>query len=82
MEKLLTDVADIGFAAERAGRQVEKFKDLDDRIGKIMAFIFNLSRDVEDQLENFQNDKTTELEIGFLMDEGIDPWSLFGDKPK
>ena len=81
MEDLLRDVADISFAAERAGLKIDELNGVDDRAGRIMTFIYNLARNVEDYLDEFQNDKSAELEIGFLRGEGVDPWSLFGEKP-
>jgi len=57
MENLLNDVAEIGNAAERAGQAIHELGDIDERVGSIMTFICNLSRDVEDYLENYQTTK-------------------------
>ena len=57
MENLLNDVAEIGNAAERAGQAIYEIGDIDERVGSIMTFISNLSRDVEDYLENYKTTK-------------------------
>jgi len=82
MEELLNDVAEIGLAAERAGLAIDELEGVDDRVGRCMDFIYNLSTDIGIYLEEFKKDKNAELLIGFLRDEGVDPWSLFGDKPE
>jgi hypothetical protein len=82
IEELLDEVAYIRSAAGSAARlAINELEGMDDRVGRCMDFIYNLSGDIEDYLESFKEDKNAELSFGFLCNEGIDPWSLFGDTP-
>ena len=82
MEDLLNDVAEIRFAAERAGDTAAMHGDELEEVGRVLSFIANLAGDIETYLENRQEDEKTELDFDFSMGDGIDPWSLFGESPE
>ena len=82
MDDLLNDVAEIRFAAERAGDTAAMQGDELEEVGRFLAFIANLAGDLEAYLENRRDDENATLEFDFSMGDGIDPWSLFGENPE